>query len=163
MLPNGVELAGKIRMTDRQNTEWGQADTKFVREGEKHSSDMLTDKARRGLIGAQTGQANAAADHYRSESPVQQLLSKPNWLRPRPKKQQAKNSSRTVLLMQALWIRVQGKKPLKLNWESWIFLKPSLIVFAKSTSNSLVTGSRLLPRTGPRLMYRFLHHCVGCS
>lgn len=68
MLPNGAELAGKIRMADRQNTEWDQADTKFVREGEKHSSDMLTDKARRGLIGAQTGQANAAADHYRSES-----------------------------------------------------------------------------------------------
>lgn len=53
MLPNGAELAGKIRMTDRQNTEWSQADTKFVRDGEKHSSDMLTDKARRGLIGTQ--------------------------------------------------------------------------------------------------------------
>lgn len=76
MLPNGAELAGKIRMADRQNTEWNQADTKFVREGEKHSSDMLTDKARRGLISAQTERVNSESSSATASLKAQLAASK---------------------------------------------------------------------------------------
>lgn len=61
------EVMDKNRNVTQQNTEWERDGIKFTRDGEKHSSEMLTDRARRGLIGAQTSHANAAASRERSE------------------------------------------------------------------------------------------------
>lgn len=61
MVPNAAELTGKFRVVDRQNTEWNQADQKYLDE-------LQTNKARRNLMGAQAEQASAAAEHYRNET-----------------------------------------------------------------------------------------------
>jgi hypothetical protein len=61
MVPKAAEVAGNIRTAEHQNVAWEQ-------EANKANDELLTNKARRGLLGAQTNQANAAAEHYRSES-----------------------------------------------------------------------------------------------
>lgn len=61
MLPNGAELAGKIRNTDHENEVWGRDKIEFDRKGEKHRSDMLTASAQRNVFGAQ-------AEHLREDS-----------------------------------------------------------------------------------------------
>lgn len=61
MVPKAAELTGKMRDIERQDVAWD-------REGKKFEDELLTNKARRSLIGAQTNQANAAAEHYRNES-----------------------------------------------------------------------------------------------
>lgn len=61
MVPKAAEVAGNIRTTEHQNVVWDQ-------ESQKFTDEILTNKARRGLLGAQTNQANAAADHYRNEN-----------------------------------------------------------------------------------------------
>ena len=55
-----LDAAGKLRDVSRQNTEWAQADTKFAREGEKHSSDLLSAATDRQYKGALTSNARSA-------------------------------------------------------------------------------------------------------
>ena len=62
------EVMDKNRTVTHQNTEWERDGIKFDRDGKKLDSELLTESARRKLLGAQVNQANAAAENYRSES-----------------------------------------------------------------------------------------------
>lgn len=69
MLPNGAELAGKIRMADRQNTEWGQADTRFANDTEKHKAEMALQPGR--LQAQQDAHLNAVVSRRLHEAQVE--------------------------------------------------------------------------------------------
>ena len=55
------EVAGKNRDITHQNVTWDQ-------EARTFDDNLKTNAVRRSLMGAQTNQANAAAEHYRNES-----------------------------------------------------------------------------------------------
>ena len=61
MVPRASEIAGKIRDTEHQNVAWDQ-------ESQTFKDTLATNASRRGLMGAQTNQANAAAARDRTAS-----------------------------------------------------------------------------------------------
>jgi len=60
MVPKAAEIAGKLDQSDRMFVERGQADTEFVRKGEKHSSDLLSAAADRQYKSALASNARSA-------------------------------------------------------------------------------------------------------